>query len=68
MNLNNVYEKIIEVDGECFKSNNRPPCRYCPFQEECLEKIINSAKAISKETRVGWVLDKLVEGAFFEED
>ncbi|MCK5610583.1 hypothetical protein KAR91_52405 [Candidatus Pacearchaeota archaeon] len=61
MELNDTYEKIIELGGDCFKSKDRPPCQHCPFQKDCLQKMIALAKAIPKEARLRWALDKLVE-------
>lgn len=67
MDLNDVYEKIIEVEGDCFKGKNKPPCSDCPFADMCLELIINEAKPITNDQRLKWALDKLVEGVIFDE-
>ena len=40
MELNDIYEKIIELGGDCFKAKDRPPCQHCPFQKDCLQKMI----------------------------
>ena len=61
MNKNDIFEKIIKLGGDCFKAKNRPPCGSCPFQKQCLQKIILLAENIPKETRVQWALDELVE-------
>ena len=62
MELNDIYEKIIELGGDCFNSKDRPPCQSCPFKSECLSKMIVLAKHVPKEARLRWALDKLVEG------
>ena len=62
-----MYEKIVELGGDCFQSKERPPCQKCPFQKECLHKIIVLAEVIPKETRLGWALDKLVEEYLFND-
>lgn len=61
MEVNDIYEKIIELGGDCFKAKDRPPCERCPFQKDCLHKMIHLAKHIPKEARLRWALDKLVE-------
>ncbi len=61
MELNDIYEKIVELGGDCFQSENRPPCENCPFQKDCLQQMIALAKHIPKEARLRWALDKLVE-------
>jgi len=67
MDSNDVCEKIIEMDGDCFKGKHKPFCSVCPFADACLELIINKAKPITNEQRVKWALDKLVDGVFFDE-
>lgn len=61
MELNKIYDKIIDMGGDCFKDDDRPLCRQCPFKKDCLQKMILMAKSIPKEVRVRWALDKLVE-------
>ncbi len=61
MELNDIYEKIVELGGDCFKADKRPPCENCPFQQQCLHKMIALAESIPKEARLRWALDKLVE-------
>jgi hypothetical protein len=68
MELNDIYEKIIESGGECFKTSDRPPCEHCPFKKDCLEKMILLAKNIPSETRVNWALDGLVEKILLGDD
>jgi adenine-specific DNA glycosylase len=65
MESNDIYEKIIELDGDCMKSEDRPPCQQCPFKKQCLVKMILLAQHIPKEIRVKWALDKLVEEVIF---
>jgi len=61
MELNDIYEKIVEMGGDCFKSDDRPPCQHCPFQRQCLDKMLFLAKHIPNEARLRWALDKLIE-------
>lgn len=58
---------IIKLGGDCFQDKNRPPCKECPFKNECLVKMISMAKVIPSEQRVEWALDKLIENAVFNE-
>lgn len=69
MNLNEVYNQIVELEGDCFNpSNGRPLCRNCPFVVDCLSKIIQNGSYISKESRVKWALDKLIEEFVLNDD
>ena len=61
MNKNHIYEYIVKLGGDCFQGEERPPCQTCPFQEKCLKKIIMLAENISKETRLQWALDELIQ-------
>lgn len=68
MELNDTYEKIVELGGDCFQSEKRPPCENCSFQGQCLHKMIVLAEAISKEARLRWALDKLIEEYLLKDD
>jgi len=68
MELNDIYEKIVELGGDCFKSEDRPPCQHCPFQKDCLKQMLALAKHIPNETRVRWALDKLVEEVLLDDE
>ena len=68
MELNDIYEKIIELGGDCFKGDDRPPCQVCPFQKDCLIKMIQLAQHIPKEVRMRWALDKLVEEVLLKDE
>ena len=68
MKLNDIYEKIVELGGDCFQSEKRPPCENCPFQQDCLHKMIALAQVIPKEARLRWALDKLVEEYLFDDN
>lgn len=68
MELNQKYEQIIEVNGDCFRADNGPNCKECPFLDKCLKLIIENAVSIKREQRVEWALNKLVEGAVFDEE
>lgn len=53
--MNNIYERIVELDGDCFKYNAVvPKCEDCSFLNKCLGYI-------PSQTRLGWALDKLAE-------
>lgn len=67
MDLNYIYEMIVELGGDCFNSKNRPPCNECPFKDKCLVQMISLAKVIPKEQRIEWALDKLVEDIVLDE-
>jgi len=67
MDFNHIYEMIIELGGDCFQGNNRPPCSTCPFKDKCLVKMIDMAKVISHEQRIEWALDKLIEEVVLDE-
>jgi len=61
MESNKVYETIIELGGNCFMADERPPCEVCPFKEKCLLKMINEGGFIPKERRLSWALNELAE-------
>lgn len=68
MELNDIYEKIVKLGGDCFKAEKRPPCQHCPFMKQCLHKMVTLAEHIPKETRLEWALDKLVEEYLFDDN
>jgi hypothetical protein len=55
-----VYDIIIQSEGDCLATDN-PPCRFCPLQQKCMFKMISDAKYISKETRLQWALDEIAK-------
>ena len=55
-----VCDIIVKSDGDCF-AHSDPPCRFCPFQEKCMFKMIADAYYVSKETRLQWALDELAK-------
>lgn len=60
--MNNIYERIVELDGDCFKYNAVvPKCEDCSFLNKCLGLTLTVGKHIPSETRLGWALDKLAE-------
>lgn len=68
MELNDIYEKIVKLGGDCFNSEDRPPCELCPFKKDCLRKMISLAQSIPKEARLRWALDKLIEEVIFNDE
>jgi adenine-specific DNA glycosylase len=66
MDKNSIYDAIVSLNGDCFKSNV-PMCDQCPFKNKCLHSMISLAEYIPKETRLQWALNELIEGLVFEE-
>jgi hypothetical protein len=60
--MDDIYERIIELDGDCFKDKDAvPKCHKCIFMDKCLTLTLNTGKSIGTATRVQWALDKLAE-------
>ena len=68
MELNKIYESIVELDGDCLSTIESPPCGLCPFYHKCVKMMWREAAHISQEKRLNWALDELVEGFIFEDE
>jgi len=68
MNKNQIYDFIVELGGDCFQGEQRPPCEICPFQDKCLKKIIHLAQSIPKETRLRWALDEIMQEVLLNDE
>ena len=58
--MDEIYNKIIELNGDCFSSSEQVPCYKCPFREKCLMKVL-SGIPISNQTRIELALDAIIE-------
>ena len=61
MKLNEIYESIVELGGDCFTAYKRPPCQSCPFSDKCYKVMIKKGENVPKEKRLGWALDELAQ-------
>jgi hypothetical protein len=60
--MDNICERIVELDGDCFKHKDVvPKCENCSFLSKCLGLTLTEGKHIPSETRLNWALDKLAE-------
>ena len=58
--MNKIYNKIIELDGNCFEKGSNLQCTNCPFKNKCLVKMINGIP-VSNQTRIELALDAIIE-------
>ena len=58
MDNNTTCDDIVRLEGDCFKESI---CSDCPFKYKCLYKMIHFGKSITKEVRLRWALDKIIQ-------
>ena len=61
MEMNEIYESIVELDGDCFIADQRPPCQSCPFSDKCYKAMIKNGIHVPKEKRLNWAIDELAQ-------
>lgn len=60
--MDEIYERIVRLDGDCFKDKDTTPnCSKCAFLNKCLSLTVTVGKHIPSDTRLRWALDKLAE-------
>jgi hypothetical protein len=64
---NDICEKIISVEGNCFAKDG-PSCSQCPFKIECIYKMIVSAEYIPASTRFEWAMSRVCENFILGEN